>query len=292
MMVVRILAWLGAVLCSLSLSAQDAPNSPEKYLLVRTTDGNRYIGRLLRANSLELVLETPVFPELVIQRSHISRMKLLPPEHAQPDFLLEGVPIAGTYFANTSAYGIPAGKGYYSSALLLHHQVAWGVSEYVSVRGNIFLDFDDYPMWVAPKISVPVLKNAIQVALEGSIGRGLNVYYSDFNRSDLSVIQGLITLGKRSMHLTAGGGISWGGGQWAQRPFFSISSSVNAGKRWVLISENYFFRVYGEEERLDIIGARYHGYRFSFSLGIISARQGDVLISTVIPWAGVMLNIY
>lgn len=287
------LCWLFLLfLCRGVLPAQEVLEVKEEYLLIRTHDGNEYTGRLLRSDSAVVVIETRVFAELVLPRGEIRRMRSVSPEHARPDFLLEGTPIAGSYFANTSAYGVPAGKGYYSSAVLLYHQVAFGLSEHVSVRGNIFLDFYDYPTWVAPKISVPVLKDAIQVALEGSIGRGFNVYYNDVNRSDLSLLQALITLGKRSMNLTAGGGVSWGGAQWAQRPFFSVASSVSAGKRWVLMSENYFFRVYGEDERLDIIGARYHGRKFSFSLGVVSARQGDILISTIIPWAGAMLNFY
>ncbi|MCS7035250.1 MAG: hypothetical protein RMJ33_02570 [Saprospiraceae bacterium] len=290
---VNALGWLPVLLLwSCALWAQEGANASEEYVLIRTTDGRQYMGRLVRADLSVVVLETQRFSELVIPRSAVRRMKYISPRQLQPDFLLEGAPVAGTYFANTSAYGVPAGSGYYSTTLLLHHQVAIGLSDYVSVRGNTFLDFNYSPMWIAPKISFPVIEDVVQVALEGSLGRGFEEYFSDQKRSDISFLQGLVTLGKRSTHLTFGSGFSWSGGQWGRGPYFSISSSVGVGKRWALISESYFFRVYRRNERFDIAGIRYHSHKICLTLGLLSARQENVHFTTIIPWAGAALNFY
>lgn len=147
------------------LPAQEVPEVREDYLLIRTHDGNGYADRMLGSDGAMVVIETRVSPELVFARGKVERMRFVSSEHARPDFLLEGIPVAEGYFVNNSAYGVPVGTGYYSSVPLLHHQVSFGLSEYIFVRGNRFLDFYDYPMWVTPKTSVPVLKDAVQVAL-------------------------------------------------------------------------------------------------------------------------------
>lgn len=83
--------------------AQEVPEVKEEYLLVRTHNGNEYVGRSLRSDSAVVVIETRVFPELVLPRSEIKRMRSVSPEHARSNVLLQGTPTAGSCFTNSSA---------------------------------------------------------------------------------------------------------------------------------------------------------------------------------------------
>ncbi len=282
-----------SVLWPTTLSAQNEPTVSGEYLLIRTIDGNLFAGRLLHMDSAAIVLETPIFPELVIARSAIRRMRDIPARRFKSPPIAEETPVAGTYFVNTSAYGLRSGEIYYGTGLLLLHQVAVGLSDHLSVRGNLLVDFELFylPTWVSPKFSFCLREDVLQVAVEGTLGRGFEGFM-DFNQgTDLSALQGLLTVGSRSNHLTLGGGFSWVSKQWSRRPFFSLSGSVQLTRSFALMTENYSLLLYGANGYVSAFGGRFYGRRVNADVGLVTYHELEFGVS-IVPWLGLSVNFY
>lgn len=244
-------------------------------------------------DSAEVVLQTKAFPELVIPRSSIKRMREATKRPFNLTFSAEETAVAGAYFANESAYGPRKGEAYYSTAMLFFHQGVYGLSDHFSVRVGTFFDFEDFylPAWVAPKLSIPIRENFLQVALEGMLGRGFYSFGDFENEAHLSAMQALLTIGNPTTNLTFGGGISWRDRKWSQQPFFSISGMAQVSPRFAFMAENYSFIAYGSRGHLGALGGRIYGRRVNFDLAIAISRQelGDVFL---FPWIGVSVNFY
>lgn len=281
------------MLWNASLAAQNTPPISEEYLLIRAIDGNLFTGRLLHMDSAEVVLQTEAFPQLVIPRSSIKRMREVKKRSLSLAFAAEETAIAGTYFVNESAYGPRKGEAYYSTAMLFFHQGAYGLSDHFSVRVGTFFDFEDFylPTWVALKLSIPIRENFLQVALEGMLGRGFNTFEDFRNEGHLSAMQTLVTIGNRTTNLTFGGGISWRDQKWSQQPFFSVSGTAQVSPHFAFMAENYSFIIYGSRGHLGAFGGRIYGRKVNFDFAIAISREelGDVFL---FPWVRGSVNFY
>lgn len=261
------------------------------YMLVRTEDGNQYIGRLLQMDSATIVLETPIFPELAIPRYAIKSMKPVSLKRTRQSFSAEEIPIAGAYFVTSSAYGVPVGESYYSNGMVLFNRYGVGLSPYFSVQAGLLVIFEDFifPGWVAPKISIPLQQNLLTVALEGVIGRGFDIF-TDYEETTLNGLQALMTLGSRTNNLTVGCGLAWSGLKWARQPQFSLSGTLLLSKRMALMTQNYFFLDRSASERVHIgmIGSRLYGRVVNFDFGVNVIKQS--FYTDVVPWLGLGIS--
>lgn len=288
-----LICFLALMLWGTSLAAQNTPPVSEEYLLIRAIDGNLYIGRLLRMDSAAVVLQTEAFPELVIPRSSIKRMGEAKKRPLNMTFAAGEAAIAGAYFVNGSAYGPHTGEAYYSTAMLFFHQGTYGLSEHFSIRIGAFFDFEGFylPSWVAPKLSIPIRENFLQVALEGMLGRGFDNFEDFENEAHLSAMQALITVGNRTTNLTFGGGFSWRDRKWSQQPFFSVSGTAQVSSHFALMTENYSFVAYGSRGHLSAFGGRFYWRKVNLDLAVAISREelGDVFL---FPWVGMSVNFY
>ncbi|MDW8228702.1 MAG: hypothetical protein RMJ33_02580 [Saprospiraceae bacterium] len=284
---------LPLALWSTPLVGQDTSSLSEEYLFIRGIDGNVYMGRLLHTDSARVVLQTTAFPELSIPRRSIKRMRRITARQARQTLLPEEMPVAGSYFVNSSAYGVRRGEVYYGTTMLLFHQVALGVSNQFSIRGSGLIDPENFylPTWIAPKISFPIQENLTHLALEGILGRGFDSFLDLGQDASLSAIQGLFTVGDRTTNLTLGSGLSWRGGQWPQRPFLSASITVQDGRRFAFMTENYFFVADGINTYSGAVGGRIYGRRVNLDLGItMTILEFDYIF--IFPILGLSINFY
>ncbi|MCS7035251.1 MAG: hypothetical protein RMJ33_02575 [Saprospiraceae bacterium] len=285
--------WLLFVLSlpSYALLAQGVPNVSEEYLLIRGIDGNVYMGRLLRMDSAEVVLQTVAFPELAIPRRSIKRMRQITAHQAKQTFIAEETTISGNYFFNGSAYGVRSGEIYYRTTMFVVQQGAIGFSNNFSIRGGGFIEFNYMPTWIAPKISFPIRRNLIQFALEGMLGRGFENFVNFPEKGNPSALQGLLTIGNRTNNLTLGGGFSWRQGQWSQRPFFSVSGTAQVSKRFGFIAENHSLVVYRYKSYYGAFGGRIYGRRVNLDLAVMVVVEANSE-PYLFPLIGLGVNFY
>ncbi|MCB9270107.1 MAG: hypothetical protein H6561_11110 [Lewinellaceae bacterium] len=70
------------------------------------------------------------------------------------------------YFFSPNGYGLHPGEAYYQNVWVLYNQVSFGITNNVSLGvGGASFPFgaDATPVWMTPKVSVPVVRDKFQV---------------------------------------------------------------------------------------------------------------------------------
>ena len=271
--------------------AQNIPLDTAEYVAIRTTDGNEFVGQVLRQDSMAVVLRTDMFSEIVLQRAFIRRMIPVAPGQASSNNYWFEVPASANYLIGPTAYGLRKGEGYYHNGLVFWNQVAFGLSDLFSISmGSIpLLAIDEVlPIWVQPKFSFPILENKVTFGFSGILGRSFSSYEMD--DFALGGVLGQVTIGTRNTNVTVGLGTAWGDGRWSKGAIASIGGALRTGTRFAWLTENYFFRAYGYPAVLNMSGFRIIGRRVSFDFGLLSYFE-ELEIQGALPWLALYATI-
>lgn len=271
--------------------AQDAQKDTAKYLAIRTSDGNEFIGKVIAQDSAVLVLQTDIFAEITIRREAIRRMRLVSQKQARSKKYMFETASNTHYFIGQNAYGLRKGEGYYQSGWIFLNQLAYGLSDHFSIGVGAapFFDFesDAAPLWIQPKISIPLLEQKLHVSITGILGQLFSSYEED--AFGFGCVLGQVTCGSPNANLSAGVGLVWGKMSWTRAPLFSIGGMVRTASRIALISENYFIRENGYTQTVALLGFRAIGRRAAFDFGILFNLNESYAIG--IPWIGLHVPI-
>lgn len=275
------------VLVFLSMGLPEAGFAQQENLYrIETTDGNVFIGTLVAEDEEKVILRTEKFGEITIQRAHIRTMKRIDGEGtSQQKYGFEN-PQPTRYFFAPNAIGLKKGKGYYQNTWVLFNNVNYGLSDNVSIGGGIVPLFlfgsVGTPIWLLPKVSVPIADQKIHLAAgamiggvvgEGSGGGGL--------------LYGAATFGGNDGNVTAGIGYGYAGGDISSTPVVNISGIIRVSETFYLISENYFFP--GTDfNGLIAVGTRFAKENFAvdFALARPLEEAGELI---GIPWLGITI---
>lgn len=266
---------------------QDNRRKDAQYFSVLLTGGQRYTGQMVRSDSATIVLSTAQGREVNIDRSSIKQMRLVSESYFRRQQRNPAdATTKETYLVNPSAYGPTAGKGYVVSNYVFFYQGNYGITDNISVRaGGVLI-----PLFVAPKLTVPVVPDQLALSAEGVLGPWLPFLF-DFNESepdrslDFSVLRGMATVGNRATHLTASVGWASGGKRWAPSPVYGLAASWRVSPKFGLMTENYFFQGDGPV-RIHLLSGRLYTRAVSLDIGVIAVEGGAAL------WYGVAFHIY
>lgn len=278
---------------SVQITAKPAVTDSVPLYHVETTDGNDYIGEIVREDAEKITLRTDALGEISILRRHIKLMERI--ERRQivgDDFWFEN-PHATRYFFGPNGYGLRNGEGYYQNAWVLFNQVSYGYTPNFSVGAGMMPLFlfggDVLPIWVTPKISIPIKKD------KWNAGAGLlyaNIldfadYYDNGSDGGFGMAYGVLTYGSRDRNATVGLGYGFVDGGWAGSPTVSFSAMHRLSKRHFFVTENYLLPLDGDPTLLLSAGGRWVGKRIAIDYGLwrpVSEEFGGSLL--VLPWLG------
>jgi hypothetical protein len=256
------------LLCALTLplagQQTGVPDSlPQR--LVRTRDGNEFIGTVVQETKDTLTLQTTAYGVVSIPSDQIRRSRAITPNAARRGVYWFDSPMDTRYFLGSNAFGLRKGEGYYQNVWVSVNQIEVGINDYFSMGvGSIpaFILGGALPIWTTPKVSIPVVKDRLHIGGGGFLGSLLSPW--SFGRTSFGYLYGQLTWGKRDANITFGGGYAYAEGDWSSGPVFSISGMTRLSKKVALISENYFTRAQGD--RLQVIsgGLRIIGKKISF----------------------------
>jgi hypothetical protein len=273
----------------LMLWAQD-PNAlrvDTQYVSVLLAGGKRYVGWMVRSDSASIVLSTTRGVEVNIERASIKQIRIVSEAYFRRQQRSPAdATTKETYFVNPSAYGPTAGEGYFASNYIFIYQGNYGITDNISVRAGGFL----VPMFVAPKLSVPVVHNRLALGVEGIIGFWMPFFFNfsatETDRSlSFSALRGIATIGNRATHLTASIGWASGGKRWAPSPIYGLAASWRVSPKFGLMTENYVFRD-DDLVRIHWLGGRIYTRPLSFDLGLAALENQPVI------WYGMAFHIY
>jgi hypothetical protein len=260
--------------------------------MIETTDGNEFTGTILSEDSTGILLKTHLYGELQIGSSHIKKRKEIPPDRMVGGEYWFGNPHATRYFFGPDVYGLRKGEGYYQNTWIFLNQVNYGISNYLSLGGGIMPLFllagSPTPVWLTPKLSVPVVRDKI------NLGAGLLFVHVLGDGSSFGIAYGASTFGNRESNLTLGAG--WGfsgydsGWNWSDRVTLMLSGMTRVGKKTYLLTENYYMSLgSGESFGILMLGGRSVQKRLAVDYGLVLPLGTDLGEFIAIPWLSITL---
>lgn len=276
-----------ALLCfAFRAGAQEIPGDTTQLVVVQTIDGNEFIGTLVAQDSAVVVLQTENFGQIRIRREVVRRIQAQPLTKRANGTYWRKSPHTTRYFASSSAYGLPRGDGYYENGWLFYNQVTYGFSDHFSLGAGfaplILLD-GPFPVWLAPKISIPLRKDRVNLAVGSYIGHSFSMYEDE--AGPFGAVYGQLTVGPRDAHLSAGFGYGIADQSWSRAPIFSLGGLIRTGSKLALLSESYFVEIDGERFNLFALGARFLGRRIALD-GALVLAVWEYEGAYPIPWVG------
>jgi len=255
-----------------------------KLFQIKTVDGNEYLGNIQSEDSLKISLLTSRLGTLEIPRGEIIEIIRIESKRVKAGKVWFENPQSSRYFWSPNGYGLRKGEGYYQNIWVLWNQASIGITNRISIGAGmipLFLFTAPYtPVWVVPKISIPVVKDKFNIGLGAFVGGILGEDATGFG-----ILYGSGTIGNRDNNFTFGLGYGYAGGELAKRPIVNISMMTRVSSKTYLLSENYYLNSGGDELVLLSFGAR----SFSRSLGIDYGLFAPISESfrIAIPWLGI-----
>lgn len=217
---------------------------------IETNDGNEFVGKIVAEDSIKIVLKTDNLGEITIKQSDVKSRTIVEVQQIKDGKLWFANPQSTRYFWAPNAYGLKKGEGYYQNIYVFWNQFSFGISDNFSIGGGIiplFLFGEATPVFITPKISIPIQKNKFSIgagALLGTIiGDDSGVY---------GLLYGITTFGSPDNNVSLGLAYGFTGQDWANSPLINISGLFRISKRGYLITENYY--VNSEDGSVGVIG--------------------------------------
>ena len=172
------------------------PNLAQEYTQeIKTYTGDTFRGSILEVPEDSTIILSRSLGKISLESELIKSVRTINLKRLTSDSLWQLNPSQTNHFVGGTAYNLEKGESYQNSWLFFFNQFFYGVSDYFSIGGGFFpgslLGADVLPIWITPKVSVPLIKDKLTVAL-GS----LMVY--DLEEGQIGAIPfGGVTLGAR-----------------------------------------------------------------------------------------------
>jgi hypothetical protein len=258
-----------------------------KLYRVEMKDGNEFIGQILSEDKTAILLRTEKLGDLSIKWTEITKLSTVEPAEMKNGEHWFDNPQATRYFWSPNGYGLKKGEAYYQNVWVVFNQVSVGLNDYISLGGGLVPLFlfagAPTPVWITPKVSIPVVENKFNVG-----GGGLLATVIGVDATSFGILYGITTFGSRDKNLSLGIGYGYAGTDWANTPTFTLSGMFRTGRRGYLLTENYF--IGGVEDNLVLlsIGGRRIIKRSGLDFGLfIPSNTGGNLVA--IPWLGLTI---
>ena len=267
-------------------AAQDRADTLTYY--IETTDGNTYRGQILSQDSVNILFNLDRLGEVSFLKTEIKKMHVLDREKLVGEEYWMDNPQATRYFFSPNAYGLKKGEGYYQNVWVIVNSFAVGVTDYFSLGGGVvplFL-FGGFPtpVWITPKISVPVVKEKFNLGGGALLGTVLGE-----NETGFGILYGISTFGSKDKNVSLGLGYGYAGGDWAKAPMINLNTMIRFGPRGYFISENYFIHTEGTTALILTFGGRHIIQNAGLDYGLVIPIISNLGNFLALPWLGITI---
>lgn len=269
------------------LFAQIITTDSTQQVMVETRDGNQFIGRIVGQTAETIVLRTDNFGNITLQKKQVVKMEIV-----QKERIIEGEywpenPHGTRYLFGPNGYGLRKGEGYYSNTWIFFNQVSYGVTNNFTVGVGVIPLFlfagAPTPIWITPKVSIPIKKDMVNLGVGGLFATVLG---GDEGGGSFGVAYGQLTIGPRDKNINVGLGYGYAGNDWANTPTVSISGTLRTGKKFALITENYIFDTGDSNYTLLSFGGRFIGRKLAVDAALLLPTEtGGEFVA--VPWLGI-----
>ncbi|MFC4873307.1 hypothetical protein [Negadavirga shengliensis] len=260
----------------------------ERLLHIQTADGNTYIGTLVSEDDVKLVLRTENLGSITIFKSDISKRREIDRDRFVRGGLWFENPQATRYFWSPNGYGLKKGEWYYQNVWIFFNQVSTGVTDNFSLGAGMVPLFlfagTSTPVWITPKISIPVIKDQLNLGTGALLGTVVGLENSSFG-----ILYGMSTFGSRDRNLTIGLGWGFAGGELTNRPTINIGGMIRTGARGYILTENYYVSTGEGGGGFLSIGGRRIINKLGLDFGLIAPIWDEMDSFIAFPWLGLII---
>ncbi|WP_026463143.1 hypothetical protein [Adhaeribacter aquaticus] len=263
---------------------QSAADSTSLYK-VETTDGNEYIGTITLEAADYIQLKTARLGSLMLSKSDIRSLTPINQDRIRNGQFWFDNPQATRYLFSPNGYGLKKGEGYYQNVLVILNQVSYGITDKVSIGLGtlpLFLFGSSYtPVWLLPKVSLPITKDKFNLGAGALIGTGLGE-----SNGGYGIVYGISTFGSKDQNLSLGLGYGYADGGWGKAPTITISGLIRTGVRGYFLTENYIISTGDGSMGLLSVGGRRIIKKVGLDYGLIAPISSDIDTFLAIPFLG------
>jgi len=271
---------------NLQCCGQNIPDST-RTVRVETIDGNVFVGFVVSEDSLALVIKTETLGEVRIPRNNIkSKTELKVVKKVGSAYWLPN-PQSARYFWAPNGYGLEEGSSYYQNIWILYNQFSIGLTNNFSIGAGmlpLFLFGTSTPIWIVPKLSIPVVENKFNIGTGAFLGTVVGEESGVFG-----LLYGTSTIGTRDQNMSFGLAYGFADGDWMKVPIINISFMVRTGPKGYLISENYIIPFDKEKIVLISVGGRSIIRNVGLDYSLWIPLGADMESFVAIPFLGVTI---
>lgn len=255
------------------------------FWLIETADGNSFIGSITEEDDTGITIFTELYGSIRIPASQIESRKQI-----QTEKLVGGEhwfenPHATRSFFGPNGYGLQKGQAYYQNTWVFFNQLSYGITDFFSMGAGVMPLFliagSPTPVWITPKLSVPLVKDKL------NLGAGALISYVLGEEFGFGIGYGALTVGSRDKNLTLGAGWAYAFGEWADAPTLMLSGMARVSRKTYLMTENYLIGLSGESFGILSFGARNVQKRLAIDYGLFIPVGLDMDTFVAIPWLGI-----
>jgi hypothetical protein len=254
-------------------------------VVVRTTDDNEFVGRVVSKIADKIVLRTANLGDVTIHRRLIKSLKPVDARKVSGGEFWSDIPLSSRYYFQGNGYGLRKNEGYYQNTWVFYNQLSYGITDNFSIGVGtvpLFLfSISSTPVWITPKVSLPVVKDKFNIGAGAFLGTVLGE-----NTGGFGIVYGSATAGSRNKNVSFGLGYGFADGQWASSPTVSISGVARVSKKFALMTENYLLNAGSAEIGILSGGGRFILRRISIDAALIIPISDEFDGFIAAPWLG------
>lgn len=261
------------------------PSDTTTLYRLESRDGNEYLGHILNQTTESIQFRTQKLGVLNFSRADIKTLTPIEANRLKNGKVWFDNPQATRYLFAPNGYGLKPGEGYYQNIWVFFNQVSVGITENISVGAGLVPLFlfagTSTPVWVIPKISIPVVKDKFNVGAGALLGTVIGEEKAGFG-----IAYGITTFGDKDKNLSLGLGYGYAAGDWANSPTITLSGLVRTGNRGYLITENYLIGTGDGSVGLISLGGRRIIKKVGLDFGLAIPLQEDLNTFVAVPFLG------
>jgi hypothetical protein len=246
------------------------------------------MGKILAQDSVNVLFSTDKYGEINLLKSEIKKMHAIDMKKVKDDEYWDDNPQSTRYFFSPNGYGLKQGEGYYQNVWVLVNSFAVGITDNISFGGGVLPLFlfagSPTPVWITPKVSIPISKDNFNLGAGALIGTVLGEENTGFG-----ILYGITTFGSRDKNVSAGLGYGYIAGEWARAPMINFNVMMRTGARGYFISENYFFHTEGTTAVILSLGGRRIIQKAGLDYGLAIPIISDMGQFIALPWLGITI---
>lgn len=268
-----------------STFAQDNPQNVE----VKMKDGSSIIGELIAETPEKIVIKNNTLGEVTILRSNIAEYRTLRSIITKDGVYWHENPNPTRNIYGPTGYGLRQGEGYYQNFMVFLNQVSYGFSDNFTIGVGVEIasilfglnegaDSNFPGFTITPKFSFPIKED------QWNVGVGVLAVHipSTEKLFSLGIVYGVSTWGTRENNVTLGLGFGVAEGEFTGKPIVTLAGNYRTGRRFGLVTENWFIPFDGEYGSLISFGGRYIGERITWDFALFGvSADGGFFISPV-----------